>query len=383
MLKEIPKSAKNVRPFKVFKQWSFTESDVDQRTVRDSQLGAFDPDQNTDQTPLWRSIRKQYYSDNDAVGVDVLGPINTRVNTLERIISNEIKVINIPPSVFGEEIKPLSVTFTDPNDPGVVISDDGYGNLFRADSDFVSLIDIDFQNETFTALNANQQNVQVLGSVIEFDAENGFITLEVNGDIGTFDVLIIDLQEGYIQLTTQAVLGGITFGASPIGNVFYSQGLIVITKTTGPDTYDFNEFNLEFKSTVTIYEHEFLLTVESGEFNTSTNPTAIEYVGDKPQQQTLELLPSGKTVTYKQRSNEGYPIKKQEFISAVDPSVSGSFDDYEEFKLTDPTGSYLTPYITTIGLYDDELNMVAIGKVARPVKSLPDYPINFMVRLDT
>ena len=40
-------------------------------------------------------------------------------------------------------------------------------------------------------------------------------------------------------------------------------------------------------------------------------------------------------------------------------------------------------YITTIGLYDDELNMVAVAKLPQPIKSLPDYPVNFIVRFDT
>jgi hypothetical protein len=49
----------------------------------------------------------------------------------------------------------------------------------------------------------------------------------------------------------------------------------------------------------------------------------------------------------------------------------------------DPTGSYLAPYITTIALYDDELNMIAVAKLPKPIKSLPDYPLNFIVRFDT
>jgi hypothetical protein len=49
----------------------------------------------------------------------------------------------------------------------------------------------------------------------------------------------------------------------------------------------------------------------------------------------------------------------------------------------DPIGSYLAPYITTIGLYDDDLNLVAVAKLPQPIKSLPDYPLNFIVRFDT
>ena len=76
--------------------------------------------------------------------------------------------------------------------------------------------------------------------------------------------------------------------------------------------------------------------------------------------------------------NKNFP-----FVSELDPTKHGSFDDYLYSGSIDATGSYLAPYITTIGLYDDELNMVAVAKLPRPIKSLPDYPLNFIVRFDT
>jgi hypothetical protein len=39
--------------------------------------------------------------------------------------------------------------------------------------------------------------------------------------------------------------------------------------------------------------------------------------------------------------------------------------------------------ITTIGLYDNELNMVAVAKLPQPIKSTPDYPVNFIIRFDS
>jgi hypothetical protein len=46
-----------------------------------------------------------------------------------------------------------------------------------------------------------------------------------------------------------------------------------------------------------------------------------------------------------------------------------------------PTGSYLAPFITTIGLYDGN-ELVAVGKLGRPVKNLVDWPVNIVVRFD-
>jgi hypothetical protein len=41
------------------------------------------------------------------------------------------------------------------------------------------------------------------------------------------------------------------------------------------------------------------------------------------------------------------------------------------------------PFITTIGLYDDNCDLVAVAKLPRPIKSENDYTVNFIVRFDT
>ena len=51
--------------------------------------------------------------------------------------------------------------------------------------------------------------------------------------------------------------------------------------------------------------------------------------------------------------------------------TEGSFDDYEVSGSVDQTGSYLAPFITTIGLYDNDNNMVVVAKLPKPIKSLP------------
>jgi hypothetical protein len=63
--------------------------------------------------------------------------------------------------------------------------------------------------------------------------------------------------------------------------------------------------------------------------------------------------------------------------------VFSGFGEYDYSSSLDTTGSYLAPYITTIALYDNDLNMVAVAKLPQPIKSMPDYPLNFIVRFDT
>jgi hypothetical protein len=58
------------------------------------------------------------------------------------------------------------------------------------------------------------------------------------------------------------------------------------------------------------------------------------------------------------------------------------FNEYQYSSSYDPTGSYLAPFITTIGLYQGN-ELVAVGKMGRPVKNLIDWPLNIVVRFDT
>ena len=149
-------------------------------------------------------------------------------------------------------------------------------------------------------------------------------------------------------------------GSNIKGNIFYDRGLVVVTKDVVSGSV-LNQFTLSYRSTKTIYENEIFLSVLENEFNVSQNPTAVDFSDDGR---------IGK-------------IKLHNIRSTINPLKVGGFADYLYSGSVDPTGSYLAPYITTIALYDDGLNMVAVAKLPQPIKSLPDYPINFIVRFDT
>ena len=148
-------------------------------------------------------------------------------------------------------------------------------------------------------------------------------------------------------------------GSNIKGNIFYDRGLVVVTKDVVSGSV-LNQFTLNYRSTKTIYENEIFISVLENEFNVSQNPSAVDFNG----------------------SDYG-KIKLHTVTSSLDPTKTGGFADYEYSSSLDRTGSYLAPYITTIGLYDDELNMVAVAKLPQPIKSLPDYPVNFIIRFDT
>jgi hypothetical protein len=181
-------------------------------------------------------------------------------------------------------------------------------------------------------------------------------------------------------------------GSNVAGNIFYDRGLVVLTRdiTSGSGVGNLTQFTLDFRSTKTIYENEIFIPVLEGEFNFSQNPSAIYEDGAKKVQITTSRAESLRkkpndlvTTSFYDAGIKNVRNSKYAYVSKLDPNKYGSFDDYEYSGSLDPTGSYLAPYITTIGLYDDSLNLLAVAKLPQPIKSEPDYPVNFIIRFDT
>ena len=141
-------------------------------------------------------------------------------------------------------------------------------------------------------------------------------------------------------------------------------------------------YDLEYRSTKTIHELEVLCQVGECEFNYSQNPSAVEVTlsgsYDFETTEIFNVRPGG----YR-RIKEVLDIEQVTgYTSSYDGTTTGSWDDYYSNALTDPTGSYLTTYVATIGLYDDNNNLVAVAKLPKPIKNYPDMDLNFIVRID-
>ena len=186
-------------------------------------------------------------------------------------------------------------------------------------------------------------------------------------------------------------------GSNIKGNIFYDLGLVVVAKdiTSGSN---YNTFRLNFRSTKTIYENEIFISVLENEYNFSQNPSSYYEDGAKVTKVSVTnpyditgatafdktiYSPGIKYVKNRYIANDGSSSLDFRIPSSINPSIKAGFADYDEIAATDLTGSYLAPYITTIGLYDEDLDMVAVAKLPQPIKSLPDYPVNFIIRFDT
>lgn len=141
-----------------------------------------------------------------------------------------------------------------------------------------------------------------------------------------------------------------------VGNIFYEHGIIVLSdprpkygtsqyrmfndvlynyKTGLDQTPYLDEFLLEYNSTVTLYEHEYVCKLKEDEFNFSSN------------------------VTLRKDNEENSPIPKAITLN-----------------------SEFAPYITTVGLYTANGELVAVGKLGTPIKKRNDVDLNIIVRFD-
>lgn len=128
---------------------------------------------------------------------------------------------------------------------------------------------------------------------------------------------------------------GSAYQNNKIGNVFYSEGNILISNPEPRYNNVFDNYTGSFKNSYSIYEHEIVCKINKKDFNMTMNPTI------------------------RQNDSEESIIAK-DFV----------------------TGSFFTPYITTIGLYNDKHELMAIAKCAKPIPKRSDVPINFLIRFD-
>lgn len=359
MLKTIPKSNISKRKFQVYKLWNTDQNEYPALAVSGS-------------NPLYRSVRAKYYSQTDGNVINLFGTVQNPANiSAERQLSDTIYVIDVDRDKLGEQLKKGSLRITD--NSNTLYIDNGWGKIVNPVPTY-ELIDLDVENGTLTI---SQNLIEYEISVTSIDLESGIAILTLNGDTDSVYITLIDFESDIIRFENELDFEGVGLTALAYGNVFYSDGVIVFTTEV-----DLTNYTLEYRSTHTIYETEVLLTARAGEFNYSQNPSAIEIElsGSYDFETTAITNTSPAGIRKIKEIND---IRRREYYSGSIGSSTGSWDDYFTSASIDPTGSYLTTYITTIGLYDEEGDMVAVAKLPNPIKNLPDYDVNFLIRFDT
>jgi hypothetical protein len=394
MLKRIPKSDISIRPFKAYKEWSFdnnsTEIDLLEANISSSDLSGLYP-----KNSIYGQLRAQFYHDTGdnpftRTGNKSKSYTNARLSK-ERFLSGSAKVISIPNTYVGEGMKKGSVVLVDNKNLSTefAYTDDSFGNLqdYR-DKIIISRVDVNNDIINFTDLSEYVYSASLETYIGAFDIQSGTLDIVYNGiQQPTIQLVSFDIDSGMLVAENLPFLPAESQGIK-IGNIFYNQGLIVLTRESADKLQ--SEWTLDYKSTQTIYEHEYLLIVNEDEFNVSQNPSAVVEIGRE-----TSFITGSDNKIYRVTTNPGVKyIRKKSILengsimdysigSSVNASISGGFDQYEYSSSLDSTGSYLAPFITTIGLYDDNCDLVAVAKLPQPIKSYPDLPVNFIVRFDT
>ena len=400
MLKRIPKSDISIRPFKAYKEWSFNESSTGSISLLEAVLGQYDSSGSNiittgnlsgssfNKHSVYGQLRAQFYNGNENNPFTRTGHKNNQYNNADaskdRFLSGSAKVISIPQIYVGEGIKKGSVLLVEGN---TEYMDDSYGNIIDTSGDTITIISVDIENDELIFTDLLSTSYTTSFQFMGFDIQNGIFNLIYNGTNYDSNIISFDIESGIMVVDNIEFLQG-GAAVSKIGNVFYNQGLIVITRDVANKLT--SGWQLDYKSTQTIYEHEYLLIVNEDEFNVSQNPSAVVEIGRE-----TSFITGSDNKIYRVTTNPGVKyIRKKSILengstldysigSSVNASISGGFDQYEYSSSLDSTGSYLAPFITTIGLYDDNCDLVAVAKLPQPIKSYPDLPVNFIVRFDT
>ena len=173
-----------------------------------------------------------------------------------------------------------------------------------------------------------------LGYGIIDDGEGNLIVKSTTGSVGVYGV---------------GTYGSTAYGGTEIieaggiiGQIFYSHGMAIFTTGSmaglgsemSASLTNLNNLSVSFQSSLRIYENQYKCTINENEFQFSLNPTLL----------------------------------------------SGSKNDvYYDFV----TGSFFTPYVTTVGLYNESNELLMVGKLSNPIPISQEVDTTIIVNLDT
>jgi hypothetical protein len=128
--------------------------------------------------------------------------------------------------------------------------------------------------------------------------------------------------------------GNLKTGSTIVGNIFYPHGIITITNQIYSYGVYYTTTNVtcSFSSSYMLYETQYKCTFRENEFNYTLNPT-LQY------------------------------------------DTSGSVYSYT-------TSSQWAPYISTVGLYDEAQNLLAVGKLSQPLPTSATTDTTILINLD-
>lgn len=203
-----------------------------------------------------------------------------------------------------------------------------------------------YNYEQTTLFQSNSLNNPYLGYARYFPSTDGMCILSIPknlfGDYINPNSFLINIWDGDASTVPLTDNGNgmilLDNGAAPVGIINYSHGTIIINGTVFAQSYNnwvtnTTNFTCSFQSSRTIYETQYKCTIRPDEFNYSLNPSSI----------------SGST--------DGTPYN---FV----------------------TGSYFAPYVTTVGLYNEKQELLAVAKLSQPLPTSRTTDTTIVINID-
>lgn len=189
------------------------------------------------------------------------------------------------------------------------------------------------------------------------------------------------LQPGSIRITSGSTVlvddgEGTLFVSSSTpspnyGNVIYEHGIIIFTNSGS-----YNAGDGGGETGLTGYGNEFYGQTGSYYGEEAAGQVILPGLGSIISGSiTLEFSSSYTILETQYKST----IRENEFNFSLNPSlISGSEGEVYDFS----TGSYFSPYVTTVGLYNDNQELLAIGKLSQPLPTSRTTDTNIFINID-
>ncbi len=303
-----------------------------------SQLSGTIPDQQIPSVLVYDSIKQLYYTNylsgsagftSDAITSSVLLGANEEGNTLIGGIQSTNFYNYEQTTLWSNKLFPTSSN----NVIGVIsIPSKLFGDYIQPESFYIEGISGSIKDDGEGRLlwrhpNSPVTNYEYMAGNIIY--EHGIVTLFDSTTMGS------DLVNTY----GNGVYGSSVYGLDRVEREDFINSFISGSNVT-----------MSFSSSYAIYETQYKATILENEFNYTLNPSAISG-------STIPTVFSGSGLDFENTASYGKPY---DFVTA----------------------SYFDPYVTTVGLYDNDFQLLAVGKLAKPLQTSAVTDTTILINID-
>lgn len=337
---------------------------------------------------LYRSLHHLYYSGFSTGSVISSSAENYHQTTLHDSASRELgttaSLFSIPTGIYGHGLVPGTIHIKSNPTGSFFIVDDGEGKLrssgsFNYGATTSSITHTHTSESIFDGVSGGggtaTLTIQAPGIAIGTSAD--WTLTGVNWTGRTTDTPLIEKSSAVTSITDPTTLSAVFFSAA---TDFESNDTSLVnfqatSNTTDTLQFTFTSESIQYGQPSSIEDNQILGDVIYTHGNLIlTEDSTITQVENQP---SYSLAFKGSHLVY--THNYRCRVSETQLNYSQNPTVkSGSLGDLEDFA----TGSYFRPYVTTVGLYNDSDELIAIGKMGQPIPKSKYMDMTFVVKFD-